>query len=111
MDPTNRRCQANRLVNREGANLLDGPILYRTRLGSMAVAASMRCLVLNASMEPISVVSAQRGLVLLLKERAMLLERAQAKTTAAKEAAQRIVFKSEEAGLGCAQRHRAAAVC
>ena len=83
------------MVNREGANLLDGPILYRTRLGSMAVAASMRCLVLNASMEPISVVSAQRGLVLLLKERAMLLERAQAKTTAAKEAAQRIVFKSE----------------
>ena len=32
---------------------------------------------LNASMEPISVVSAQRGLVLLLKERAMMLERAQ----------------------------------
>lgn len=41
------------------------------------LAASLRCLVLNASMEPISVVSAQRGLVLLLKERAMMLERAQ----------------------------------
>lgn len=42
-----------------------------------AARASLRCLVLNASMEPISVVSAQRGLVLLLKERAMMLERAQ----------------------------------
>jgi hypothetical protein len=42
-----------------------------------AMASSLRCLVLNASMEPISVVSAQRGLVLLLKERAMMLERAQ----------------------------------
>jgi len=41
------------------------------------MAASLRCLVLNASLEPISVVSAQRGLVLLLKERAMMLERAQ----------------------------------
>ena len=43
--------------------------------------ASLRCLVLNASMEPISVVSAQRGLVLLLKERAMMLERAQVSAT------------------------------
>ena len=46
-------------------------------VGRAAMAASLRCLVLNASLEPISVVSAQRGLVLLLKERAMMLERAQ----------------------------------
>ena len=43
----------------------------------MPMPASLRCLVLNASMEPISVVSAQRGLVLLLKERAMMIEKAQ----------------------------------
>mmetsp|Transcript_940 Transcript_940/g.1537 ORF Transcript_940/g.1537 Transcript_940/m.1537 type:complete len:242 (-) Transcript_940:34-759(-) len=46
------------------------------------MAASLKCLVLNASMEPISVVSAQRGLVLLLKERALMLEQAQPRTLA-----------------------------
>jgi hypothetical protein len=50
---------------------------WKMGVGGAAMAASLRCLVLNASMEPISVVSAQRGLVLLLKERAMMLERAQ----------------------------------
>ena len=38
------------------------------------MAASLRCLVLNASMEPLSVVSAQRGLLLLQRGRIEVLE-------------------------------------
>ena len=87
--PQRRLCSQKRRASprtggeREGALWCTSPV-PGTLSGSCpflrrrALMAGLRCLVLNASMEPISVVSAQRGLVLLLKERAMMLERTQA---------------------------------